>query len=111
MKKRKIFTVVLIFSMLMATLTGCNKADKVSDTTKKPVIKIGSDNYPPYNFLNEDGIPTGIDVLKEWGIRWTLSRSTGRRKRSWWRAGRSIVSWAVFPWKDALTITDGQDRT
>ena len=29
---------------------------------KKPVIKIGSDNYPPYNFLNEDGIPTGIDV-------------------------------------------------
>ena len=62
MKKRKIFTVVLIFSMLMATLTGCNKADKVSDTTKKPVIKIGSDNYPPYNFLNEDGIPTGIDV-------------------------------------------------
>ncbi len=62
MKKRKIFTVVLIFSMLMATLAGCDKADKVSDTTKKPVIKIGSDNYPPYNFLNEDGIPTGIDV-------------------------------------------------
>ena len=50
MKKRKIFTVVLIFSMLMATLAGCDKADKVSDTTKKPVIKIGSDNYPPYNF-------------------------------------------------------------
>ena len=46
----------------MATLAGCDKADKVSDTTKKPVIKIGSDNYPPYNFLNEDGIPTGIDV-------------------------------------------------
>lgn len=62
MKKRKIFTVVLIFSILMATLAGCDKADKVSDTTKKPVIKIGSDNYPPYNFLNEDGIPTGIDV-------------------------------------------------
>ena len=50
MKKRKIFTVVLIFSILMATLAGCDKADKVSDTTKKPVIKIGSDNYPPYNF-------------------------------------------------------------
>ena len=62
MKKRKIFTVILIFSIVMATLAGCDKADKVSDTTKKPVIKIGSDNYPPYNFLNEDGIPTGIDV-------------------------------------------------
>lgn len=62
MRKRKIFTVVLIFSILMATLAGCDKADKVSDTTKKPIIKIGSDNYPPYNFLNEDGVPTGIDV-------------------------------------------------
>lgn len=39
MKKRKIFTVVLIFSMLMATLAGCDKADKVSDTTKKTCYK------------------------------------------------------------------------
>lgn len=89
MKKRKIFTVVLIFSILMATLAGCDKADKVSDTTKKPVIKIGSDNYPPYNFLNEDGIPTGIDVelarkhLEGWGIRRRLFRSIGKRKKSW----------------------------
>ena len=27
-----------------------------------PVITLGSDSYPPYNYLNEDGIPTGIDV-------------------------------------------------
>ena len=62
MKKTRIFTAVLTFFVLMAVLAGCGKTDKVSDTTKKPVIKIGSDNYPPYNFLNEDGIPTGIDV-------------------------------------------------
>ena len=45
MKKRKNFlTVVLIFSILMATLAGCDKADKVSDTTKKTCYeKIGSD--------------------------------------------------------------------
>ena len=89
MKKRKIFTVVLIFSILMATLAGCDKADKVSDTTKKPVIKIGSDNYPPYNFLNEDGIPTGIDVelateaFRRMGIRRRSFRSIGKRKKSW----------------------------
>ena len=46
----------------MTALTGCNKTDKITDTTKNPAIKIGSDNYPPYNFLNEDGMPTGIDV-------------------------------------------------
>ena len=31
--------------------------------TEKPVITLGSDNYPPYNYLNEDGVPTG-DVYK-----------------------------------------------
>ena len=83
--------------MLMATLAGCDKADKVSDTTKKPVIKIGSDNYPPYNFLNEDGIPTGIDVelahlkhLERMGRYRTESfRSIGKKKKSWVESGKN----------------------
>ena len=62
MKKGKKITAGLIFLILMTALTGCNKTDKITDTTENPVIKIGSDNYPPYNFLNEDGMPTGIDV-------------------------------------------------
>ena len=66
MKKGKKITAGLIFLILMTVLTtaltGCNKTDKITDTTENPVIKIGSDNYPPYNFLNEDGMPTGIDV-------------------------------------------------
>ena len=32
--KKENFTVVSIFSILMATLAGCDKADKVSDTQK-----------------------------------------------------------------------------
>ena len=62
-KKGKKITAGLIFlilmTVLMTALTGCNKTDKITDTTENPVIKIGSDNYPPYNFLNEDGMPTG----------------------------------------------------
>ena len=57
MKKGKKVTAELIFlilmTVLMTALTGCNKTDKITDTTKNPAIKIGSDNYPPYNFLNE----------------------------------------------------------
>jgi polar amino acid transport system substrate-binding protein len=53
---------LILMTVLMTALTGCNKTDKITDTTENPVIKIGSDNYPPYNFLNEDGMPTGIDV-------------------------------------------------
>ena len=53
---------LILMTVLMTAFTGCNKTDKITDTTENPVIKIGSDNYPPYNFLNEDGMPTGIDV-------------------------------------------------
>ena len=63
MKIKKIRSVCFILTCIAATgLMGCGKTDTKSDTTKNPVIKIGSDSYPPYNFLNEDGIPTGIDV-------------------------------------------------
>lgn len=27
-----------------------------------PVIRVGGDVYPPYNYISEDGTPTGIDV-------------------------------------------------
>ena len=65
MKKRKIQRIILdalAILILAAVLTGCGKTDKTVDMEKHPVIKLGSDNYPPYNYLNEDGIPTGIDV-------------------------------------------------
>ena len=41
-------------------LTACGGTDaKNSDL---PQILIGSDTYPPYIYLNNDGTPTGIDV-------------------------------------------------
>ena len=53
-KKGKKITAGLIFlilmTVLMTALTGCNKTDKITDTTENPVIKIGSDNYPPIIF-------------------------------------------------------------
>ena len=77
MKKGKKVTAGLIFlilmTVLMTALTGCNKTDKITDTTENPVIKIGSDNYPPYNFLNEDGMPTGIDDY-QWAGPYMISR-------------------------------------
>ena len=40
----------------------CKNTDNTKEETEKPVITLGSDSYPPYNYLNEDGVPTGIDV-------------------------------------------------
>ncbi len=59
---KKLLSGVLALLILITALIGCGKTGKVSDADKRPVIKIGTDGYPPYNYLDEDGVPTGIDV-------------------------------------------------
>ena len=53
---------ILLVGIIAVTLTGCKHTDSSKKETEKPVITLGSDNYPPYNYLNEDGVLTGIDV-------------------------------------------------
>lgn len=62
MKIKKVISACLVLTCLVTGLSGCGKTDQVSDTAERSVIKLGSDSYPPYNYLNEDGVPTGIDV-------------------------------------------------
>ena len=62
MKIKKAISACLVLTCLVTGLSGCGKTDQVSDTAERSVIKLGSDSYPPYNYLNEDGVPTGIDV-------------------------------------------------
>ena len=51
---------LLAASAALGGLTACGGTDaKNSDL---PQILIGSDTYPPYIYLNNDGIPAGIDV-------------------------------------------------
>ena len=62
MKGKRGIAGILLVGILAVTLTGCKNTDSSKKETEKPVITLGSDNYPPYNYLNEDGVPTGIDV-------------------------------------------------
>ena len=62
MKGKRVIAGILLAGILVVTLTGCKNTDNGKKETEKPVITLGSDNYPPYNYLNEDGVPTGIDV-------------------------------------------------
>lgn len=47
-----------------ALLGGCGHTaePQAESTAELPVILVGSDNYPPFNYLDVDGAPTGIDV-------------------------------------------------
>ena len=82
---KKVISACLMLTCLITGLSGCGKTDRTSDTAERSVIKLGSDSYPPYNYLNEDGVPTGIDVelATEWVMTWKLSILTGRRSKSW----------------------------
>lgn len=62
MKGKRGIAGILLAGMLAATLAGCGRAQSSGIEGERPVITLGSDNYPPYNYLNEDGVPTGIDV-------------------------------------------------
>lgn len=59
---KKVINAGLFLTCLVMCLSGCGKTDRTSDTAERSVIKLGSDSYPSYNYLNEDGVPTGIDV-------------------------------------------------
>lgn len=56
-------TAGLVCTTMILTV-GCAEQTVVKEQTVEslPVIVVGSDNYPPFNYLNADGDPTGIDV-------------------------------------------------
>lgn len=51
---------LLAASAALGGLTACGGTD--AKNSNLPQILIGSDTYPPYIFLNNDGTPAGIDV-------------------------------------------------
>ena len=62
-KIKKMMTAGLVCTAMVLTV-GCAEQTVVKEQKAEslPVIVVGSDNYPPFNYLNADGDPTGIDV-------------------------------------------------
>lgn len=57
-----LMAVLMVFCMAM--LCGCHKAAASNEgkAADMPVIVVGVDNYPPFNYLDKDGEPTGVDI-------------------------------------------------
>ena len=51
---------LLAASAAVGSLTSCGGTD--AEDSGLPPILVGSDTYPPYIYLNNDGVPAGIDV-------------------------------------------------
>ena len=69
---------------LVAGLVGCADVPaSSSEESSLPAILVGSDVYPPFNYIGEDGAPTGIDV--------ELAKEAFRRMG--YRAEFTIIDW------------------
>jgi len=90
-----------------AGLTACSKTQAAA----LPELTVGSDNYPPFIYLNNDSTPTGIDVdiATEAFARmgYALKSLTGSRKQTLWKAVLSTASGAAFPWMGGSSCTAG----
>ncbi len=57
--------VAVLAAGMLLSMTGCSEkmtGQSGTEESEVPVIRVGSDSYPPYIYLDEDGNPTGIDV-------------------------------------------------
>ncbi|MFR5846560.1 MAG: transporter substrate-binding domain-containing protein [Oscillospiraceae bacterium] len=79
-----------------------------------PHITIGSDTYPPFVYLDNNGDPTGIDVeiaveaFRRMGYQAVFTTIDWEQKRTRsWTMGRSTVFGAASPWMGVSRITNG----
>ena len=115
--KRSIISLIIV-CLIGCMLCGC---DKKQDTEKEigknaPKIVVGSDNYPPFNYIDENGKPTGIDVdiateaFKRLGYRVEFVNIEWEDKKNLVENGDIDCIWAVFQSKDVRTIISGQNH-
>lgn len=85
----------VLLALCGTVLCGCGQRE--TETEELPVLVIGSDNYEPYFYLDENGAYAGIDVEIATAacerLGWTASfqKSTGRRRTPYW----SEVTWTA----------------
>lgn len=59
---RKLAALFATLVCVACFLCACSSSQPASPDDSRTTLVVGSDNYPPYNYLDENGNPTGIDV-------------------------------------------------
>lgn len=78
------------------------RGGKTAQQTDLPDIIIGSDNYPPYNYENVDGKPTGIDVdlateaFRRMGYQAVFTYIDWEKKKELVDSGKIDCIWGSF---------------
>lgn len=102
---RKHMMGVMVFFLLGCFLCACGKTKdqtrKTTENTNKKII-IGGDNYPPFNYTDENGNPAGIDVelakeaFHRMGYKPVFVKIDWENKKSLVESGKIDCIWACF---------------
>lgn len=103
-EKIRFFALFCAAWLLLCTLGGCaGGAQKAAESTQDlPVIRVGSDNYPPYNYDDANGQPTGIDVdlakeaFRRMGYQATFVTIDWEKKKELVESGAIDCIWGSF---------------
>ena len=103
--RKKLFIAACFLCMIASVLVGCSdeqQAVEVTNTKDLPTIIVGSDNYPPYNYEDANGKPTGIDVdlaaeaFQRMGYRAEFVTIDWEAKQSLVESGEIDCIWGSF---------------
>lgn len=96
--------VLIPFLLLLALVPLCACTATVpTPSVPLPQLVIGSDNYPPYNYTDENGFPAGVDVALPGRPAAALATSPsfgsliGTKRMNFCKMVRLIACGAAFP--------------
>lgn len=94
---------LLWLCIVIVSMVGCGKENgKLPEEGEKPKIVIGTDNYPPYDYVGTDGKTTGIDAelakeaLKRIGYQPEFVMIDWEDKKELLKSGKIDCIWCCF---------------
>ena len=113
MKYRRGLSLFLLGCMLVMSCAGCGKNTTDAEQSMEgdlPQIIVGGDNYPPFNYRDENGNAVGIDVdlateaFRRMGYRAVFQQIDWERKTELLESGQIDCIWSSF------TMTGREDE-
>lgn len=102
-EKNRYFIGMLVLLLGMVFLfSGCGKQEAVTESTKNPVIVIGSDRFEPYIYLGDNGEFMGVDVelateaLHRMGYEAKFKAVVWEHKNDYLKNGTIDCLWGCF---------------
>ena len=98
----------VLLALCGVVLCGCGQRE--TETEERPVLVIGSDNYEPYFYLDEDGSFAGIDVEIAKAACERLGWTPDFRQISWQEKDQLLADGEVDCLWGSFSMTGREDR-